>query len=200
MNDEGNLLAAGRCTYLCNTLGVDLANQVAVAAVAHDTDVYTLRLAALTNGVNLTIVSVAQRTVVGCCQETHGVGLVLGNLLVLSAIQTTIPHVECTVLLAQVVITLAIGSPYRCTVLTHEVGQLCELLLVLRHQPDVAADGRLVVLTIHILAALDVVIQHIARLAVDVYIGHWERSEHTWTTALYAHLVDLWELPKAGDD
>ena len=123
----------------------------------------------------------------------------LSNLLVLIAIQTTIPYIECTVLLAQVVITLAVSSPYWCTVFALEVGKLSELL-VLRHHPDVTTDGRLVVLTVHVLAALDVVIEYITGLAVDVHVGHRQCGVHTWTPALNANLVYLWELAQSRDD
>ena len=120
------------------------------------------------------------------------------NLLVLLAIQTAIPNIKGTILLAQVVITLTIGGPHRCAVFAGKVGKLG--VFTFRQHPDVAADCRLVVLAIHILAALDVVIQHIARFAVDIDIGHHQSGEQAWTTALYAHLVNLRKLPKAGDD
>ena len=45
MSDECNLLAAWRSADLGSTLCVYLTDKVAVAAVADDIDVYTLRLA-----------------------------------------------------------------------------------------------------------------------------------------------------------
>ena len=64
VHNEGNLLAAGRCAYLGSTLGVNLGYEVTVYTIGYNADVYTLRLFALTNGVDLAIVGIAQSAVV----------------------------------------------------------------------------------------------------------------------------------------
>ena len=68
----------------------------------------------------------------------------VGELLLLSAVEGTLPHVERAVAFAEVVERRSVGGPYGFAVFTAEGGE--PLVLALAEQPDVACHRTLVVL------------------------------------------------------
>ena len=196
MHHKGHFLAAGRHADGRGAIGSDLAYQLLVVAVGIDGDIDPLGLAALAQGVDLTVVAVAQGAVAGNAQEAHGVALVAGELHGLAANGVLI-DVERAVLLAQVVIGIAVGRPARGAVLAVEVGELGELPVTL--EPHVARDGRGVMLAVGVLIALDVVIQDVA-IGIETQVLHGQRREQASPAAGGAHLIDLRERAAGKQD
>ena len=116
-----------------------------------------------------------------------------GNLLFALAIKASLPYVERTIALTQVVERLSVSSPYRSAVFTTEVGEFGELVAFL--QPDVACDSRLMVLAEEVFIALVVVIEHVT-LSIDADVLHRDDGEHTGATALGANFVNLREVAR----
>ena len=87
----------------------------------------------------------------------------------LLAVESATVDVERTVLFAQIVERLAVDSPYRVAVFAVKCGKFLELLAAF--EPDVASDGRAVVLAPFVLISLAVHIEHVAR-GVDVERVH----------------------------
>ena len=87
----------------------------------------------------------------------------------LLAVESATVDVERTVLFAQIVERLAVGSPYRVAVFAVECSELLELFAAF--EPDVASDGRAVMLAPFVLIALAVHINHVAR-GIDVECVH----------------------------
>ena len=121
-----------------------------------------------------------------------------GDLLIFCAIQTALPDIEGAVLLTQVVKAFSVGGPNRGSVLTFEGGELG--VMAFRPHPDIATSRRLVVLAEGVLGTLDTVIQHSARLAVDIQVGHGQCRVETWSSAFHTHLIELGEFSQRRDD
>ena len=189
VHHKRHFLAAGRHADGGSPVGLDLADEFLVVTVGGNGDVDALRLAALTQGIDFAVVAVAQRAVASHTEETHGVVLVVGELHGLPA-DGVFVDIEGAVLLAQVVITVAVGSPAGRAVLAVEGGEFGELAVAL--EPDVACDGAGVVLAERVLIALDVMVEDVA-LAVDAQVLHRQRREQVGPAAAGAHLIDLRE-------
>ena len=155
-HDEGHLLALGRETDFGDTARTQLTNQVLVLTVAGDGHLHLLWLSALAQGVDLTVLTVAECTLIAHREIAHGVLLVVRELLLACTVDITAIHVEGTVFLAGIVIRVGI-RPAWCAVLALKVGQTGIVAVV--HQPDVATDRTLVMLAEGVFVALVVVIQ-----------------------------------------
>ena len=191
MHDEGYLLVLRRGTYLCGIRALYLTDQATVAHVGRDAYLHLLLLAPAV-GVYLSVVAIAERTVVGYGQESHGVLLVVRHLLVGSTVDGALPDVEGTVLLTEVVERFPVGSPTGRTILPTEGGEFG--VLVAAQEPDVPADRTLVVLAEGILITLLVVIQDIA-IGIDTDILHGDHTVEPWALAtLRVDLIDLREV------
>ena len=155
MHDKGDFFAARRHADSRSTVALDLTDQFLLATVGCDVDIDTLGLAALAQGVDFAVVAIAECAVAGHCEESHGIILVMGELLGLSTRRTFI-NVERAVLLAQVVIGAAVRCPAGGAVLAVEGSQFGEFVSLL--EPDVTCDGRGVMLAEGVLISLDVVV------------------------------------------
>ena len=155
-HDEGHLLALGRETDFGDTARTQLTNQVLVLTVAGDGHLHLLWLSALAQGVDLTVLTVAECTLIAHREIAHGVLLVVRELLLACTVDIKAIHVEGTVFLAGIVIRVGI-RPAWCAVLALKVGQTGIVAVV--HQPDVATDRTLVMLAEGVFVALVVVIQ-----------------------------------------
>ena len=187
MHHKGHFLAAGRYADCGGAAPLDLAHKFPFGLIGSDGDGHALGLTALAQGVDLTIIAIAQRAVAGHGQESHGILGMVGKLHGLAA-NGALVHVEGAVHFAQVVIGLAVGSPARCAVLAVEGRQLGELAVAL--EPYVTSDRRGVMLAEGVLIALDVVIQDVAA-AVDAQILHRQLREQPRAAAAGAHLIHL---------
>ena len=120
-------------------------DQVAVLFVSDNLYGHFLRLSTFLHGVDLTVVAEAQGSVLSDGEETHGIALEMGYLLVGTAVKGVFPHIESAVLLAEPVERLAVRSIHGVAVLTVECGDLGELavldiLTVEGAAPDIAGD------------------------------------------------------------
>ena len=113
------------------------------------------------------------------------------HLLFTSAVDTPFPDVKGAVLLREVIERLAVAGPYRGAVLATEGGEFG--IAVVAAQPDVAGNGRLVVLAEVVLIALHVMVEQVAT-AIDADILHRQNREEPWPTALRADAIHLREV------
>ena len=195
MHHECHLFSTWRKTDLCGAVAPHLTNQLAVVAVSGDADLYLLWLTSRLQGVDFPVVTVAKHSVTRHAQVADWILLMLGELLFPASVDIPAVHIEGAVLLAQIIVR-GIISPARGTVLTFETAQLG--ILTALTQPDVAANGRLVVLAEGILVSFPVVIKHVAP-AVDTHIFHHQRGEKARAPALDTHLVHLIGAPSGKD-
>ena len=169
MQYEGYLLATRRHADLGGAAGAYLPHHVALVVVGGNADAHLLRLGTLAQRIDLAVVAIAEQSVVAAAQVAHGVLGVACQLHLSLAVYRPAIDVRGAVFLAQIIIGIAVAAPHGVAVLALIVGQTG--VLAVAQQPDVAADGRLVVLAKHILSAFDVVIEHVAA-AVDAHVGH----------------------------
>ena len=85
MHDKGYFLAAGRDLDGRSPVFFDVPHQFLLDAVGGNGNVDTLGLAALAQGIDFTVVAIAERTVTGHREETYGIILVVGELYSLPA-------------------------------------------------------------------------------------------------------------------
>ena len=128
--------------------------------VRNDFNAQFLGLLLFLHGVDFTIVTETQHAVVGGRKEAHGVGLERGYLLGFRGLAYGhLPYVEGAALFAQVVEALSILGKVRVAVLAFP---LCLLGVFARGgvvEPDVACDGRGVVLAPLVFAAFPVLVE-----------------------------------------
>ena len=196
MHHKCHLLATRRDTDSGCSVILYLADEFLIDIVGRDGDIHTFGLGALAQGINLTVVAIAQHAIGRYREKAHGITLVVSELHRLAA-QRVLIDVERAVLLAQVVIDRAVGCPAGRAVLTVEVGELGILPALL--QPDVAGDGRGVMLAEGVLVALDVVIEDITT-AVDAQVLHGQGREQAGPATADAHLINLGERAVGKQD
>ena len=196
MHHKGYLLAAGRYADGCRSAALDITDRVFLTAVGCNGNVDTLGLTAFTQGIDLAIIAVAQRPVPGYREKSHGIVLVTGELLWLTA-DAALVDIERAVLLTQVVIGLAVGGPTRCAVLAVERGKLGEFPVLF--QPDVTGNGTGVMLAEGVFIPFDVMIEDIT-VTVDAEVLHRQFREQTRTSAVGTYLIDLWKRAAGKQD
>ena len=188
MHHESHLLGIWRKCNLGSAPRLNLADEAWFIVVCSDGDVYLLRLSTFLDGIDFAIETIAEQAVIRRSKETDRVLLLLGNLGILTACDVAAVDVEGTILLAEIVEALVVGSPYRVAVLTLEGSKL--LVLAAIEHPDISGDRRGVVLAPCILVTLLVVIEHLTVL-VDGDVLHRKNGIQFRTTALCAYLVNL---------
>ncbi len=196
MHHERHFLGVGREGNLGGSPGAHLSYEARLVVVGGDGDVDLLWLCALPDGVDLAVVAVAEQSALGGGEEADGILLLVGHLRVLARGEAAAVDVEGAVLLAQVVEALLVGSPHGRAVLAFEGGEFGVLAAV--EHPDVAGDGRGVVLAPFVLVALAVVVEYLS-LGVDADVLHGQCGVELGPSALHAHLVHLRELA-AGEE
>ena len=196
MHDKRNLLSVGRDGNLRGARIAELAIELSIDAVGGDTHAHLAGLLTLAQGVELAVVAKRERAVVGACEEAHGVALEVGELLLGRAVHAGAVHVERAILLTQIIIGVAI-APHGVAVLAGEGGELA--VFTVAKQPDVACDGRGVVLAPLVLRSLLVVIEHVA-LAVDAGRFQRELRIELGAAAIDADAIDLREIAIGEED
>ena len=192
--DECYFLTFGREGDFGCTAALDLADDVAVNLVGHHPDVYLLRLSAFLQGIDATVIAVAQCTVVGTAQEAYRMLLVLRHLCRISALHGSLEHIERAVLFAQIIIGVGTG-PDRIAVFTIESGQLLvSAFTVQTAHPHVTGDGRGVMLSPGIFISLLVMIEDGLSVGREADVFHRHGREHHRSSARSAHFVHLREL------
>ena len=171
MHHESHFLATGRQTDFGGAVAADLAHQVAVVAVGADADLHLLGLSAGLQRVYLAVVAVADGAVLGHGEEAYGILLMVCELLLAGAVDVAAVDIEGAVFLTQIVVRPVVG-PARGAVLALKAAQLGVFPILA--EPDVTADGRLMVLAERVLIAFPVVIKYVA-VAVQAHILHHER-------------------------
>ena len=188
MHHESHLLGIWRKGNLGSAPRLYLADEARFIVVCSDGDVDLLRLCTFLYGIDFAIETIAEQTVVRRSEETDRILLLLGNLGILSACDVAAVDIEGTILLAEIVEALVVGSPYRVAVLALEGSKLLVLSVV--EHPDISGDRRSMVLAPCILITLLVVIEHLAVL-VDADVLHRKNRIQLRTTALSAYLINL---------
>ena len=188
MHHESHLLGIWRKRNLGSTPRLHLADEAWFIVVCCDGDVDLLRLSTFLYGIDFAIETIAEQTIIGRGEESYRILLLLGNLGILSACDVAAVDIEGTILLAEIVEALVVGSPYRVAVFALEGSKL--LILSVVEHPDISGDRRSMVLAPCILITLLVVIEHLTVL-VDADVLHWKNRIQLRTTALSAYLVNL---------
>ncbi len=196
MQYEGNLLILRRKGDFGGAPCLHLPVEAVVALVGGDGDCQLLRLTALGEGVEAAVVSEAEGAVVGAREVAHGVALKVSELLLATAVELSAVDVERAVFLAEVIIVVGV-APHGVAVLALERGELGVVVVFIK--PDVAADGRLVMLAELILVAFQVVVEHGAVLA-HAGVAHRNGGEQVHAAAVGAHLIHLRERAVGKDD
>ena len=162
--------------------------------VHHNVDVDLLGLSAFAHGVEHTVLREAECAVVGNAQVAHRVVLELGDLLSLFARGGSFEDVHVAVLLAQIIVGLAVGSPNRVAELAVVGSNLFEgaVLRVGLREVEVAGDGRAMVLAPFVFVAFYVLIKQFS-LLVDGNLFHSHHREKLRAMSLGVDAVDLRE-------
>ena len=168
-------------------------NQVTPHIVLTKTDIYLLRLLALSQGVDLSVIVVAEQSLLRGRQMAHGVQRMVGQLLGLSAVQCRFIDIETAVLLTQVVVRLSIWCPDRIAILSTKARQLLEMGLRRIRQPNITGDRGLVMLTPRILIALPIVVEQLLAIWTHCQMIHIERGIELWAMPLRIYGIDLHE-------
>ena len=191
VHHEGYFLARWRHRELRGAASQHLSPQLVGAVVGNHREVESHGLAALLEGVDGAVVGVAQRAVGGAREEPDGIALVVGELRLGRLAYAALVDVEGAVFLAKIIIRVVVAAPYRRAVLAGEIGQLGVVATLV--EPDVAADGRLVVFAERVLVAFVVVVEQGVVVAhADVF--HRYVGEEAHASAFVAHLIDLREV------
>ena len=188
VHHESHLLGIWRKRNLGSTPRLHLADEAWFIVICCDGDVDLLRLSTFLYGIDFAIETIAEQTVIRRSEETDRILLLLGNLGILSACDVAAVDIEGTILLAEIVETLVVGSPYRVAVFALEGSKL--LIFSIVEHPDISGDRRGMVLAPCILVTLLVVIEHLTVL-VDADVLHRKNGIQLRTTALCAYLVNL---------
>ena len=188
VHHESHLLGIWRKGNLGSTPRLHLADEAWFIVVCSDGDADLLRLCTFLYGIDFAIETIAEQTVIRRSEETDRILLLLGNLGILTACDVAAVDIEGTILLAEIVEALVVGSPYRVAVLALEGSKLLVLSIV--EHPDISGDRRSMVLAPCILITLLVVIEHLTVL-VDADVLHRKNGIQLRTTALCAYLVNL---------
>ena len=166
---DRDLLAVGRDRELAGAAGDGHDHLVVGAGVGREEDRYGRGLGrALAQGVDRAVVAEAERAVVGHGQEADGVLGELGDLGRGAAGRGHAVDVEGAALLAQVVEALLVGREDGAAVLAGERRDHAVRAGLGIVGPDVAGDGRGVVLAPLVLAALAVVVEEEPAVAAEL--------------------------------
>lgn len=196
--DECHLLAVGRYGGVVSA-AYAYARDLVGGVGRYDLDLELLRARACGLRVYLSVIAVAEGAVVGHREEPHGVGLEVGDLFCgCGGVSGERPYVERAAALAQHVYRLAVLRVAGIAVLAvagREVGMSSRSGVI---EPDVARDGRGVVLAPDVLASLAVLIEERLAVGGERY-GLGGRREHLHgAAALHRHGIEFGHRPRWG--
>ena len=195
-----NLLSSGRNGHRCGAGSEVQAEHLAVAVVPVQGDIDLPGLLAVLHCVEVAVVGEGYGAVVRYREEAHGILVEMGELDALFGGRNRAPvHVEgLSVLLAQVVERIAVGSENRVAVLALVGGELLEAALCVDDklrtglggcvQPDVARYRRCVVLAQGILVALVVLVEE-GTVGLDGDVHHWQAGDDGGSAAVEGYLI-----------
>ena len=140
-------------------------------------------------GVEFAVVGKGEQSIGRDAQISNGVALETGQLPAHTA-QSGVVHVECTILLAQVIVSLTVGCPYGVAVLAGKGGHALVRPTLLHVY--VARNAAGMVLAPGILVALYIVVQY-ASVRCYAHMIHGYGREQGLSATRLAHLVQACE-------
>ena len=168
-------------------------DQVTPHIVLTNANIHLFRLLSLSQSVDLSVIVVAEQSLLRGRQMAHGVQRMVGQLLGLSAVQCRFIDIETAVLLTQVVVRLSIRCPDRIAILSTKARQLLEMGLRRIRQPNITGDRGLVMLTPRILITLPIVVEQLLAIWTHCQMIHIERGIELWAMPLRIYGIDLHE-------
>ena len=138
MHHECHFLAAWRYRNLGGARTVYLSHEVAVVLVGHNLNIHLLRLSSRYKGIYLTVISEAQLVIRRCRKEAHWIAAKAGELTGSTSRHLIYIYIKSSVLLAEIVIRLPVGTPHWIAVLTGKRCQFAEGTILVK--PDVAGN------------------------------------------------------------